>query len=310
MKKSTDIKAIQRRISIMNRVKEILSENNIKTVKEISEFLNLSTSHVYNLQKGVFELDNEYLEKISCTFNVRLQYLKCIDNWKTNADVDKHMLDDYEAIRRYIESRGLEIAPYYFFVLCGLDDLPEDYNKISSHFSNLDDIEMLKAVTQLEKIDSWKAKHGPYSCSWSAKHKRLKRELTFEGSNRLQTIDTLLLYKEEYRELSDEDGTPLYIQLSSLPDGIEISSVEEIKKSMRDKKEYNSRDYEDHIYLLYEVAYKGSFLGLLSADEILNFFNQIDSICDSLIAGLLNHKSVWGFRNDVESWELLPHYNL
>lgn len=71
------------------RLNELILENNIKSNKELAELAGYSPQQIGNYRKGKRPITVEAAQILAPLLGTRMEYLLCIDDFKTSIDVNK-----------------------------------------------------------------------------------------------------------------------------------------------------------------------------------------------------------------------------
>lgn len=71
-----------------NRLQELRKKRHVK-VADISEYLNISQSYYYDLEKGYKRMNEDVLILLSDFYKVSIDYILCRDNIVNNSELDE-----------------------------------------------------------------------------------------------------------------------------------------------------------------------------------------------------------------------------
>lgn len=110
----------------INNLRQLRKDRNIKP-SVITEYLNISQSHYFAMERGARSIDPQYLEKLSNFYSVTIDYLL---GKTTEAKLSPDVITKVEDI--------IKVDPDLFTEMCRAKDLPdEDRKKVREYAAML-----------------------------------------------------------------------------------------------------------------------------------------------------------------------------
>lgn len=254
MEKSNDKKITHN--NVMGRRLKVLALSRNQTNRQMADLLHYANEKsISYLYSGKQRLTDDRIEIVCNKFNVRENWLRGIDDFQTEADIQDKDISEYRKIRDYLGTLGLRIEPAIFW-------------KASPRT-------LFLYYSDMERFLSDKAKS-----IISEEYKTAANENDYKNYANYDE-----LWQGDYFELK---SNPLNEKMQNISVLSKKSGIENDNDFDKYYGVYETEDGEElEIQILYKVTYEDGTYLELPIDKLRYFFTHIDRMCKASIETVL-----------------------
>ena len=247
-----------------HRIKEEAKRHNLSN-RQMADILHYSNEkQISPIYSGKHKLSEDRFEELAKIWNVRIDYLKCKDDFRTEEDLLKsqhnHSKSNLQLQLRYLETIGFTISPCLYWIA----NLYEIYSYFSYMQRYISDSE-IKHINEL--VDFTLSDDD-------ADYKYDMNDHRNPIFVRLKTSP----YDDEYLP----DNLSKDNRLSSIEHNLLLLTMEINDKSLKDIRLLADID------IYFDISYKQKHLGRFSIDDTERMLMHLDNICVSCIHSLFD----------------------
>ena len=286
------------------RVKQLAKKRGFSN-QDIADILHYANGKtISSFYSGKRQFYDWQIEKLSEVFKVRKEYLLCLDDWETDAQMiegtNAANLNEYQHITDYLSTLGLILKPMIFFV-GNKGEIYEEYFKLKDH---LTDKSKMYISTIMDKLPTRPkcyrdCEHCEFECATVNLQVESDAENEAKWDEILSTYETEEMYDDNPYDIEDYDSE--FIELKSNPYDYPLKTPSELTKKDHiedyidkygilhgdDNYYYQGNWGEGRIEILYKILIDNIEIGIANISDISIFFEHIDALCKSSIQTLL-----------------------